>query len=225
MMKLSDNTLTVLKNFAQINSGVVLKSGNIQKTISPEMTILVEAELEETMPSDFGIYDLNQFLGNLTTLADPELTFEVNSVLMEKDGISFNYYACSPNLITAPPDKELVIKKIDVAFGLTHTNLQTLLKLAAMNNLTHISVIGKNGEILLQTHEKANDTSNYAKVKIGDYTGKDFATSFKTDNLKLVSDDYDVEVQLGDDQKKTGGFAKFAAKNKKIKYFIATEAK
>jgi hypothetical protein len=217
-MKLSENTLAILKNFAQINSGIVLKTGNVQKTISPEMTILVEAEMEEAMPVNFGIYDLNQFLGNLSTLSDPDLTFSDDSVLMEKDGIKFNYYACSANLITAPPDKELAMKQIDVAFTLTHSNLQILLKLAAMNNLSNISVIGKNGEISLQTHEKANDTSNYANVKIADYTGEDFTASFKTDNLRLVSDDYDVEVQIG-------GFAKFTAKTKKLKYFIAMETK
>lgn len=222
-MKLSESTLTILKNFAQINSGLVLKAGNIQKTISPEMTILVEAELEESMPNNFGIYDLNQFLGNLTTLSDPDLTFSNDSVLMEKDGIKFNYYACSANLITAPPDKELAMKQIDVSFDLTQNNFQVLLKLAAMNNLSNISVIGKNGEICLQTHEKNNDTSNYANVKIADYEGEDFTASFKVDNLRLVPDDYGVQLQLGDDKK--GGFSKFSAKNKKLKYFIAMEAK
>lgn len=222
-MKLSENTLAILKNFAQINSGMVLKTGKIQKTISPEMTILVEAEIDDTMPNTFGIYDLNQFLGNLTTLSDPELTFNDKSVVMEKDGIALNYFACSPNLITAPPDKELAMKNIDISFDLTHSNLQILLKLAAMNNLSNISVIGKNGEILLQSHEKSNDTSNIAKMKIADYAGDDFTASFKTDNLRLVSDDYTVEIQLGEDKK--GGFSKFTAKNKKLKYFIALEAK
>lgn len=217
-MKLSESTLAILKNFANINSGVVLKAGKVQKTISPEMSILVEAEIADDIPNEFGIYDLNQFLGNLTTLNDPELEFNDKYVLMSKNGIKLNYYACSPNLITAPPDKQLTMKQVDTAFTLTHNNLQILLKLASMNNLSNLSVIGKNGEILLQTHEKANDTSNYANVKIADHTGEDFSTSFKTDNLKLVSDDYDVEVQLG-------GFAKFTAKTKKITYFIALETK
>jgi len=223
-MKLSENTLAILKNFAQINSGLVLKSGNVQKTISPEMTILVEAEIDDAIPSTFGIYDLNQFLGNLTTLNDPDLEFDDKSVLMSKDGIALKYYACSTNLITAPPDKELAIKKVDVNFNLTHSNLQILLKLAAMNSLPNLSVIGKNGEIRLQTHEKTNDTSNFASVKVAEYAGEDFITSFKTENLKLVPDDYDVEIQFSED-KKGGGFSKFSAKNKKLKYFIALEAK
>lgn len=217
-MKISDNTMSVLKNFSAINSGLVIQKGNIQKTISPEKSILVEAELEDSMPEQFGIYDLNQFLGNVTTLNNPDLNFTENSVLMTDGDITFNYYSCSVNLIVSPPDKELKLKQTDVSFNLTNAILSKLLKLAAMNNLTHLSVVGKNGEIRLQTHEKANDTSNQASFKLNDYTGEDFIASFKVENIKLIPGDYDVEIQLG-------AFAKFVSKSGKIKYFIALETK
>ena len=221
-MKLSENTLSVLKNFSAINSGLVVQKGNVQKTISPEKSILVEAVLDDNMPDQFGIYDLNQFLGNITTLNNPDLTFTENSVLMSDGEITFNYYSCSTNLIVSPPDKELKLKQTDVSFALTNAVLSKLLKLAAMNNLTHLSVVGKNGEIRLQTHEKANDTSNQASFKLNDYSGEDFIASFKVDNIKLIPGDYDVELQLG-------AFAKFTATSgllkDKIKYFIALESK
>jgi hypothetical protein len=217
-MKLSENTLSVLKNFSTINSGLVIQKGNVQKTISPEKSILVEAELEDVMPEQFGIYDLNQFLGNISTLSNPDMTFSDLAVIMNDGDISFNYYSCSPNLIVSPPDKELKLKQVDVSFTLTNVVLSKLLKLAAMNSLTHLSVVGKNGEIRLQTHEKANDTSNHASIKLNDYNGEDFSASFKVDNIKLIPGDYDVEIQLG-------AFAKFISKNNKIKYFIALESK
>lgn len=217
-MKISEHTLSVLKNFSSINSGLVIRKGNIQKTISPEKSILVEAELEDSMPEEFGIYDLNQFLGNVSTLNNPELTFSDKAVVMKDNEITFSYYSCSTNLIVSPPDKELNLKQVDVSFALTNAVLSKLLKLAAMNNLTHLSVVGKNGEIRLQTHEKANDTSNYASFKLNDYNGPDFTASFKTENIKVIPGDYDVEIQLG-------AFAKFVSKNSKIKYFIALETK
>jgi hypothetical protein len=221
-MKLSDNTLSVLKNFSAINSGLVLQKGNVQKTISPEKSILVEVELEDSLPEQFGIYDLNQFLGNISTLNNPALTFTENSVLMDDGEIKFNYYSCSVNLIVSPPDKELNLKQTDVSFRLTNAVLNKLLRLASMNNLTHLSVVGKNGEIRLQTHEKANDTSNLASFKLNDYEGEDFSASFKVDNIKLIPGDYDVEIQLG-------AFAKFKAVSgifkDKIKYWIALESK
>lgn len=221
-MKLSENTLSVLKNFSAINSGLVLQKGKTQKTISPEKSILVEVELDDSLPEQFGIYDLNQFLGNISTLNSPELTFSDSAVVMNDGEINFNYYSCSTNLIVSPPDKELKLKQTDVSFTLTNAVLTKLLRLASMNNLTHLSVVGQNGEIRLQTHEKANDTSNHASFKLNDYNGEDFTASFKVDNIKLIPGDYDVEIQLG-------AFAKFTASagafKDKIKYFIALESK
>lgn len=217
-MKLSENTLSVLKNFAAINSGVVLNSGKTQKTISPEKSILVEATLEDDIPNQFGIYDLNQFLGNVTTLRNPELTFTATSVTLDDGELSFGYNACSANLIITPPDKELVLKNVDVTFSLPNVTLQKLLKVATMNSLPNLSVVGKNGELLLRIHEKANDTSNSGTIKIGEYAGQDFTASFKTENLKLLPDDYNVEIQKG-------AFAKFVNQNGNLKYFIALETK
>ena len=94
-MKLSENTLSTLKNFAAINSGVVLAAGSAQRTISPEKSILVEAMIDDDIPTQFGIYDLNQFLGNLTTLRNPELTFGKEGVVLDDGELSFEYRACS----------------------------------------------------------------------------------------------------------------------------------
>lgn len=217
-MKFSENTLSVLKNFASINSGVVLQSGKTQKTISPEKSILVEATLEDDIPTQFGIYDLNQFLGNVTTLKNPELTFNKESVTLNDGELSFDYHACSPNLIITPPEKELALKQVDVSFSLPNVTLQKLLKVATMNSLPNLTVVGKDGELRLKIHEKSNDTSNHGSIKIGDYAGKDFTATFKTENLKLLSDDYNVELQ-------NGAFAKFVNVSGNLKYFVALETK
>ena len=217
-MKFSENTLAVLKNFATINSGVVLNAGKTQKSISPEKSILVEATLEDDVPSQFGIYDLNQFLGNVTTLKNPELTFTNDSVTIDDGDLALTYHACSANLIITPPEKELALKTVDVKFELSNATLSKLLKLASMNSLPNLSVVGKNGELRLKIHEKANDTSNHGSVKIGEYAGNDFSASFKTENLKLIPDDYIVELQ-------NGAFAKFVNKAGNLKYFIALETK
>lgn len=217
-MKLSENTLAVLKNFASINSGVVFTEGKVQKTISPEKSILVEASLEDDIPTKFGIYDLNQFLGNVTTLKSPDLKFTNESVTLDDGDLALTYHACSPNLIISPPDKELVLKTVDVSFSLPNATLQKLLKVATMNSLPNLTVVGKDGELRLKIHEKSNDTSNHGSVKIGDYAGADFAATFKTENLKLLPDDYNVEVQKN-------AFAKFVNVKNTLTYFIALETK
>lgn len=217
-MKLSETTISVLKNFSMINSGVVINAGKVQRTISPEKTILVEATLPDEFTHKFGIYDLNQFLSNLTTLKNSELTFNDESVTLNDGELSLVYHACSPNLIITPPEKELALKNVDVSFMLPNVTFQKLIRVATMNNLPNLTVVGKDGELLLKIHEKSNDTSNYGSLKIGEFAGKDFTATFKTDNLKLLSDDYNVEIQ-------EAAFAKFVNTAGTLKYFVALESK
>ena len=217
-MKLSENTLSVLKNFSSINSGIVLKKGKSQRTMSPDMTILAEVTIDEDIANDFGIYDLPQFLGNISTLGNPELEFTSQKVVMKDDALSLNYYSCSPTLITCPPDKNLEMQSVDVKFDLSSAVMQKLLRLAAMNSMPNLTVVGKDSKLYLKTHEKASDTSNFAMMEIGDHSGADFEKSFKTDNLKMIADDYSVSITFA-------GFALFESKNKALKYFIALEAK
>ena len=56
-MKLSSETLTVLQNFAKLNSGIQFKAGNKIKTISTGKNVLAEATLKDSFPQDFCVYD------------------------------------------------------------------------------------------------------------------------------------------------------------------------
>jgi hypothetical protein len=216
-MKLTDRTLSVMKNFAGINSGIVLRKGNIQKTISPEQTILVEAHLEDDFPDTFGVYDLNQFLGNVGALNGPELEFTSDVVKMNDGEIELNYHACSPNLIISPPDgKDLVMKNPDLSFTLSQASLNKILKIGAMNNLPNISIIGNKDGLFVRSHELKNDTSNFANMRISDHNGEDFIVTFKTENLRLIPDNYDVQIKIG-------GFSCWTNTSKTLKYFIAME--
>ena len=65
-MKLSDSTLSLLKNFSSINQSILFKEGSKLRTISVMKNILAEATVNEEFARDFGIYDLNQFLNGLS---------------------------------------------------------------------------------------------------------------------------------------------------------------
>ena len=159
-MKLSQYTLEVMKSFANINPGIVLQPGTKQRTMSPEKSVLVEVDLEDSFSHKFGIYDLVQFLGNITTLNNPDLEFNDKYVMMKDNIFQMYYLSCSPEIIISPPDKNLTMDNPDVSFVLTNAVLSKSLRLASMNALPNLSIIGKNGELNLQIHDKANDTSN-----------------------------------------------------------------
>ena len=153
----------------------------------------------------FRSYDLNQFLGIFTFLKNPEITFGGNQVVLDDGELKFTYRGCSTNLIITT-DKELVLKNITTKFSLANATSQKLIRIATLSNLPNLSVVGKDGDLLLKIHEKASDTSNDGVQKIGDYAGQDFVASFKTENLKFLPDDYNVEIQAG-------AFAKFVNVN------------
>jgi len=215
-MNLSERTLTILKNFASINNAVLLRKGTKQGTISELETILVEATIDEDLPLDFGIYDLNQFLGNVTTLKDPDITFKDKNALIADDNFVLNYHACPSNLIKSPPEEPLVLDRVDGKFFLTSGTFQKIMKLAAMNNLPNLSVMGEEGKLKLRIHESKNDTSNYGTTVLGDHNGNDFKITFKTENLKMIVNDYDVEFSVD-------GFATFTTADGLLKYIVALE--
>ena len=217
-MKLSDNALSTLKNFATINSGVVLHPGKIQRTWAADTSILVEVELDDDFPITFGIYDLNQFLGCVTTLDNPELDFQENCVKMKDSSMSIIYRSCLPALIKSPPNKSLIISDPDISFELSQSTITKILRLAAMNDLTTVSVIGFDGRIKLQAHVKNNDLSNEVSTDMGEWTGADFSCMLKVDSIKLIPMDYKVEI-------KSNAFAQFTCINRKLQYSIVLETK
>ena len=107
-MKLSDKTLTILKNFAGINNSILVKEGNQLRTISVAKNILAEAEINEEFPREFGIYDLNQFLNGLSLHQDPDLDFTKDTYLDIREGKRrVKYFFADPAVVIAPPEKDL----------------------------------------------------------------------------------------------------------------------
>ena len=85
-MKLSEKTVSLLKNFSSINQSLLFKKGNSLRTISLAKNILAEAELEDEIPQDFAIYDLNQFLNGLSLHQSPELDFQNEGHVVIREG-------------------------------------------------------------------------------------------------------------------------------------------
>ena len=215
-MNLSDKTLTVLKNFAGINNSILVKEGNQLRTISVAKNILAEAYIEEDFPRQFGIYDLNQFLNGLSLHQDPDLDFTPDSYLSIIEGKRrVKYFYSDPQVIIAPPEKEITLPSEDVHFQLESTSLEKLLKAAAVYQLPDFSVIGEAGVVKLVVRDKKNDTSNSFSVIVGE-TEKEFVFNFKVENIKIIPGAYDVVVS----QKL---LSKFTNDTYNLKYYIALE--
>jgi len=215
-MKLSDSTLTVLKNFAGINNSILVKEGKKLRTISVAKNILAEANITEEFPRDVAIYDLNQFLNGLGLHSDPDLDFSPESYIAIKEGKRrVKYFYADPQVITAPPEKEITLPSEDVCFQLDSTALDKLLKAAAVYQLPDLSAIGEAGVVKLVVRDKKNDTSNEYAVVVGE-TDKEFVFNFRVENIKIIPGAYDVVVS-------SKLLSKFSNTRYDLQYYIALE--
>ena len=216
VMKLSDNSLTVLKNFAGINNSILVKQGTSLRTISVAKNILAEAEITEEFPRDFAIYDLNQFLNGLGLHQDPDLDFTEQSYLTIREGKrKVKYFYADPNVIISPPEKEISLPSEDVHFQLESASLEKLLKAAAVYQLPDFCVVGDGAKVKLVVRDKKNDTSNSYSIEVGE-TDKIFSFNFKVENIKIIPGSYDVLVS----QKL---LSQFTNSKYNLKYYIALE--
>ena len=215
-MKLSEKTLAILKNFSSINQSILIKKGNKLRSISVMKNILAEAEVEETFEKDFAIYDLNQFLNGISLHQDPELDFSNDTHLVIREGKRrVKYFFADPEVIVSPPDKEITLPSSDVCFQLEHSQLDKLIKAAAVYQLPDLSAVGEAGVIRLVVRDKKNDTSNEYSIVVGE-TDKEFTFNFKVENIKIIPGSYDVVVS-------EKLLSKFTNERYNLTYYIALE--
>ena len=215
-MKLSDSTVNLLKNFSNINQSILFKQGKSLRTISVMKNILAEATIDEDLPKDFGIYDLNQFLNGLSLYQNPDLDFLNDGYVVIKEGKSRSkYFFADPSVIVSPPEKSISLPSEDVCFQLDTQQLDKLLKAAAVYGVPDLSVVGEAGVIKLVVRDKKNDTSNDFNIVVGETTDT-FTLNFKVENIKVLPGAYDVVIS-----RKL--LSRFQSEDKNLTYYIALE--
>ena len=218
-MKLSNETVAVLKNFSTINQNLVIKSGNSISTMSAMKNIVAKAEVSETFPRDFAIYDLNEFLAALSLFDNPDLDFKDDFVVITEDGSTLKYWYSDPSVVTTP-SKEVTMPSCEVSFSLSSNILSDIQKAAAVIGVPDMVLTnGKTGGADLKVTDKKNDTANDYSISFdtnSDDKDVNYSFWFKVENLRLLPATYDVEVS----SKK---ISHFKNTNVDIEYWIALE--
>ena len=215
-MKLSNETLTVLKNFAGINQSILVRKGNKLRTMSVMKTVLAEATVNEEFEKEFAIYDLNQFLNGISLHEDPELDFQEDKYVVIREGKRrVKYFFADPQVIVSPPEKEISLPSQDVCFQLEHSQYDKIKKAAAVYQLEDLSAIGEAGVIRLVVRDKRNATSNEYSIVVGE-TDKEFTFNFKVENLKIIPASYDVVLS-------SKLLSKFTNERYNLNYYIPME--
>ena len=217
-MKLNQHTIDTLKNFAGINTNILIKEGDELSTISTMRNIFAKAKVSDSFTNQFGIYDLNEFLSAVSGFSKPELILKDKYLTISSEGSrsKVKYYYSDPSVIVSP-QKEVNMPEADVTFSLSESNYKELLKMAAILKSPDLALIGtKGGDIILKVCDKKNDTSNSFDIVVGQGATADYTFYFKVENMKMLDGDYDVSVS-------SKSISHFKNKKLPIEYWIALE--
>ena len=217
-MKISDNTIGILRNFSDINANILFKPGKTLSTMSTMKNIMAQADVEEEFESEFGVYDLPEFLRAIDSFQQPVLKFNGTANLKiqdEKSTLSARYAFADKSTLRYP-SKQISMPVKTVTFSLKNSDYESVKKLYTNLSLPDIAFKGENGKIKLVALDKKNSNSNESSVVVGE-TDLEFTAYIKAENMKIIPGDYDVALSKAK-------IAHFINKKVKVQYWIALEA-
>jgi hypothetical protein len=214
-MKFSANTFSVLKNFSSINPSVMLRAGNVLKTISPQKTVMAVATLDQDFEGTAGIYDLSRFLSTISLFQEPDIIFGDNKFAIKDSKSRVNYTYAAESMILSPPDKDIVMNSVDVDVDISWVDFDKVMKAASVLKLPNIAFIGTDEGITLAAIDSNNPSADTYDIIVNDTPQKNkYRLIFRSENLKLIPNDYNVKIS-------GKGISKFTSDV--VTYYIAVE--
>ena len=195
-MKISKETLDVLKNFSAINPNLVINEGNKLSTIAEAKNIMASTTVTETFPKEIGIYDLNEFLSAHSLIDNADLEFGDDSVIMKSPLSSITYRYADKSILTSP-EKGVNMPESEVCINITEDLISQIRKAggALGHPVVSISKTDDSDKIVLQVKDPNNSSANVFEIDSGSVSNNSpFDFQFLIANLKLIPGDYKVSV-------------------------------
>lgn len=212
-MKLSRETLSLLKNFAEINSNILIKPGSFINTMSVGRNIYAESSIQEEFETEIGIFDLNKFLGVISMFNDPELEFNDTYVDISNGKSTVRYYYTEPSILTVPP-KQLKLPNTQITFDLDENDLNEILKVSRILQVNDLQIVGEDGVLKIVVVDSKNDSSNNFTLVIEEkYKGPDYKGRINVSDIKFLPGSYRVELS-------NTIISKFTHNNDNLSYYI-----
>ena len=192
-MKISSDTINILKNFSGINANLVFKPGKELKTLSEAKTIMASASILEDFPVEFGVYDLNEFLSLFSLMDDPELDFSDKYLTMSDGSQKIKYFYSEIDILTQPT-KDINMPECEVVLDISSTNLDKIRKAAAVLGHSELSFSSQGGEVVASVFNEKDSTANTFDINLGTTSTETFNYVFSISNLKMLQGDYKVSI-------------------------------
>lgn len=217
-VSISNDTLSVLRNFSSINPNVVLKPGQEVKTISEAKNILAVADITEDFPTEMGIYDLNEFLSVVNLVNDPQLSFGDNHVDVVGGNSKVKYFFSDSSILTTP-QKDITMPDCEVTVSFTDDILSQIRKAASALGHSEMSISATDEGVNIKVFDSKDSSANIYNIQLANdagYKEGQFEFVININNLKLLDGDYEVNIssKLISEWKNT---------TKPVRYYIALE--
>jgi hypothetical protein len=214
-LTIGKTTLSILKNFSSVNSNLLIRPGNKIGTISPGKNMMAETTVEEEFPVEFGIWDLNKFLGIVSLFDNPSFDFQEKFVEVEEAGSKVKFFYSEPKLLTVPT-RSVKMPDILTTFIIGQDTFAEMLKASSVLQLPQISFVGDGHYITAKLHDRDDSTSNTYTVDIG-VSDEEFEATMDMEHLRLLSGDYEISISKGP-------VAQFRNMAIDLKYWIALKS-
>lgn len=213
-MKISKQTIEILRNYAAINQNILIKEGNVLTTRTVARNLFASATVDTSFPREVGIYNTATFLGVLSLFSDPEIDFGESAMTISQGKNKVNYLYAAPAVLDFP-DKAIKMPAVTATFELTEENLKSLLKASAVLSSTDLKISSDGKVITCTVLDPKNSAANTFTVEVGE-SDREFEVFIKIENLKMIPAAYDVSLS-------EKMIAQFQSKDKSYSLYVANE--
>jgi hypothetical protein len=217
-MKLSEETVSILKNFALINNSIFIDEAGVLKTKTPNASnIIGVARIDEELP-ELAVYSLDEFLGSMS-LFDPEnidFTFTDEYIKMKEGNMKINYRLSDPDhILTKCKEAKMydAFKDFDCTFNLSEAQLGSIQKAARILKADACCIKMEDGAGTVSLINSELPMANSFEIQI-EGTGDGEAKIF-VDNLIIINSNYTCNVA-------SNKVVKFASDDIPVYYMLAT---
>jgi len=218
IMKLSEQTIEILKNFGTINESIMFQTGKVIRTVSKTKNILAEFKSEDEVTKDFSVYDLNNFLAVLTMFNGTEIELEENACkLISADGRNkLKYYYCDPEMITLAPSKPIAMPEAEIQFTFTKEDYNHLKRITNVLGTSDVAVKSDGSKVSILAFDTKNDASATNELVMCDGNGDVYNILFKMQNFVMYPGNYIVNIS-------SKGVSNFKHAELELNYWITSE--
>ena len=220
-MKLTKETLSVMKNFAAINPSLRLTPGNFIMTKSVNGVAYAEATIADEIDSELNIYDLPNFLSILGQLGEgSEINLSNGEIVIQNGRAKVNLPDAESSVIVVPKQR-LRMPPADVEFDLKAEDLAEILKISRAVGADRIAITNRNDHIVIDAFavEDGDNARTRYSLTVCPYEGtNNFSFVINLENVSVVVADYKINIS-------SKGAAQFQGINTAYVFVLETSSK